>query len=138
MVRTPFPNNIVPQSRITNPLYKFYNNLLPPPNNYPDTTIEPNQDLISYSNTGFETYNSYANRLDYDLSEVNRFMFRWSWNHWENGGNTQYLQSFSNPTINSAGQDRRNLGSGVNWVHTLAQGWSSMSTRVSTTGTFGR
>jgi len=119
VVRSPFPNNIVPQSRITNPMYKFYNNLLPTPNNYPDTTIEPNQDLISYSNTGFETYNSYANRLDYNLSEANRLMFHWSWNHWENGGNTQYLESVSVPTVNSAGQDRRNAGTGLNWVHTF-------------------
>jgi hypothetical protein len=119
VVRQPFPNNIVPQSRIINPMYQFYNKLLPVPNNYLGNTVEPNQDLISYSNTGFERYDSYANRMDYNLSETNRFMLHWSWNHWENGGNTQYLETFSIPTVNSAGQDRRNAGIGLDWVHTF-------------------
>jgi Carboxypeptidase regulatory-like domain len=120
VVRTPFPNNIVPQSRITNPMYAFYNKLFPLPNNIsPDPTAQPNQDEISYSNRGTERYDSYANRMDYNLSETDRFMFRWSWNQWGNMGGSQYLAATSNPIVNSSGQNRRNLGGGVNWVHTF-------------------
>ncbi len=44
--RTPFPGNIVPVSRITNPMYKFFNNYLPLPNTLPaDPGCSPTRTL---------------------------------------------------------------------------------------------
>ena len=117
IARTPFPGNIVPQSRIVNPMYNFYNKLLPLPNNInPNPAIEPNQDEISYANPATQRYDSYANRFDYNQSDANRFMVRWSWNKWASLSSMQYLSATN---ISSNGADRRNFGGGVDWVHTF-------------------
>jgi len=117
VVRTPFPGNIVPQTRIVNPMYKFYSNLLPLPNNPPATGIQPNQNFIAYAIPANSKYNSYANRYDYNLSTKDRFMFRWSWNNDRNLNGSWLV--YSNPPLNSSGQTRNNVGAGLDWVHTF-------------------
>jgi hypothetical protein len=118
VMRTPFARNIVPESRIINPMYKFYSNLLPLPNNTPlDPTQQPNQNFIAYSNPAGENYSSYANRFDYNLSTKDRFFFRWNWNNWRNL-NSSWLV-YANPPLNDSGQTRNDVGFGLNWVHTF-------------------
>ena len=119
VVRTPFPGNIVPASRITNPVYKFYSSFLPTPNNLPqDPTVQPNQDFIAYSSIYTERYNSYVNRYDYNLDSNNRILVRWSWSEWKNSNPTWQFYAPTSPSIwQGSGQFRHNVGAGLDWVH---------------------
>ncbi len=119
VVRTPFAGNVVPQSRIINPVYKFYSSFLPLPNTYPTVaTQQPNQDFTAYSSPYTELYNSYTNRYDYNLNSNNRIMARWSWNQWKNSNPTWQFYAPSNANIwQGSGQYRHNVGAGVDWVH---------------------
>jgi len=118
VVRTPFVGNIVPLNRAINPMYKFYSNLLPLPNNPPTSpTTQPNQNFIAYSNPYHETYNQYANRIDYNTSAKDRFFFRWSWNNWRNLNSSWMI--YTNPPLNEGGNTRHNVGLGLDWVHTF-------------------
>ncbi len=118
VVRTPFAGNIVPLNRTINPMYKFYSDLLPLPNNPPpNPATQPNQNFIAFSNPASENYNSYANRVDYNLSAKDRFFFRWSWNNWRNL-NASWLV-YATPALNDSGQTRHNIGLGFDWVHTF-------------------
>jgi hypothetical protein len=120
VVRDPFPGNIVPQTRIINPMYKFYSSLLPSPNTLSsDPAVEPNRDYTAYSAPYQENYNAYSNRYDYNLSEKNRFYLRWSWNKWVNGS-TYWLYASNIPDIGLANSIRQNFGAGADWVHTFS------------------
>src|SRR5207237_9129313 len=90
VIRTPFAGNIVPQNRITNPMYKFLNDYLPLPNVTPVDGVEPNRNFDANSALYYEHYTQLANRYDYNISTNDRVFFRWSWNDWQNhGGNFQ-------------------------------------------------
>ena len=117
VVRTPFPGNIVPQSRIINPAYKFYSSYLPLPNSLPDDlALEPNRDYTSYSAQYTERYNSYVNRYDFNANANNRFFVRGSWNEWKNSN--PGWQYYAQPDIwRDSGTFRRNVGAGADWVH---------------------
>lgn len=120
VVRTPFPGNIVPQSRITNPMYKFYDKLLPAPNTLSaNPAVEPNQDYMAYSERAPNVYNAETNRIDYNLSAKDRFFVRWSYNEWSNAGSEGWLYASSMPELETSGQLRNNLGAGADWVHTF-------------------
>ena len=118
VVRTAFPGNIVPKNRIINPMYAFYSKLLPLPNNTPaNPSTQPNQNFIAYSNPYRETYNQYANRIDYNTSAKDRFFFRWNWNNWRNLNSSWMV--YTNPPLNEGGNTRHNVGMGLDWVHTF-------------------
>ena len=117
VVRTPFPGNIVPQSRTINPVYKFYSTYLPLPNSLSaDPSVEPIRDYTAYSALYTENYNSYVNRYDLNASSNNRFFVRWSWNQWKNSN--PGWQYYAQPEIwKESGTFRRNIGIGADWVH---------------------
>src|SRR5439155_14963056 len=116
VIRTPFPGNIVPQTRITNPMYKFLSGYLPLPNTVIPAGSEPNQDFNANSALYFEHYTQIANRFDYNISSNNRVFVRWSWNDWLNhGGN---YQDYLTPNFRqNAGNNRHNSGIGLDFVH---------------------
>jgi hypothetical protein len=83
VTRTPFPNNIIPSSLIAaNPIYKFYTQEYPLPNN-PAGFVQPDGTNNFYD--GSEPYNDYfdsiVNRYDYVVSEKMRINGKWYWNH---------------------------------------------------------
>jgi len=79
-IRDPFPGNILPRSRWSNPVYDFYNGLLPAPNNDPsDATREPLENYIATAIPWHFNYYSVNNRFDYYHSDKHRFFARWSW-----------------------------------------------------------
>ena len=118
-VRDPFANNRVPTARIINPMYKFYRDLLPEPNNNPaDPRLEPARNYIGYSAPYQENYNSYANRIDYRLSDRHRFFLRWSWNQWKNR-DANWPYAGKSPDILAYGQIRNNFGGSADWTWTI-------------------
>lgn len=77
-VRDPFIGNIIPASRITNPLYNFYTQRMPRPNNDPtDPAKEPINNYLAPGMPNNVKYRSWNNRIDYQPSEKHRFYFRW-------------------------------------------------------------
>ncbi|MCU1236438.1 MAG: hypothetical protein JWP63_4405 [Candidatus Solibacter sp.] len=120
VIRAPFAGNIVPSSRIINPTYNFYTKLLQLPNNInPDPAHDPSQNFISINNPNKEWYNSFANRFDYNQSDKDRFMFRWSRWYWKNRQGQMYTVPEMDTPLNYGGAERRNLSLGVDWVHTI-------------------
>ena len=117
-IRDPFPNNIIPASRIVNPLYNLYRQMVP----------RPNQNLIENGTTPSGNYyrggepdkpvsSLYALRLDYNKSSNDRFFFRAS-------GNT-FIEPVSDWTyevpefegLHSIDRSRYNWAVIGNWTH---------------------
>jgi hypothetical protein len=116
VVRTPFPVNIVPASRIDNPIYKFYSSHLPNPNAVPASNLQPTNDFVAYSSPYSENYNSVTNRYDYNINSVNRLMFRWEWNQWKNNNPTWQFYAPTNANWwQGSGQYRHNVGAGLDY-----------------------
>ena len=119
VVRDPLPGNRLPASRIVSPLHKFYNNLLPEPNNDPaDPRLEPSRNYIAYSSPYRESYDSYANRIDYRLSDRHRFFVRWSWNQWKNR-DANWPYASKSPDILAYGQILNNVGISADWTYAV-------------------
>jgi len=83
VTRTPFPGNIVPQNFISaNPIYKFYTQEYPLPNN-PAGYVQPDGTNNYYD--GDQPYNDYfnsiVNRYDYVVNDKMRINGKWYWNH---------------------------------------------------------
>ena len=116
-VRDPLPGDILPPSRIINPVYKTYLGFEPTPNNLPATALlEP---LNNYLDPG-EPYNWFyeavTNRFDYQPSEKIRFFGRWSWNKYREDRQDWTYQTARGLMTN--GVNRNNLGITANWVYT--------------------
>jgi len=77
-IRQPFPNNLIPKSRIINPAYKSYTGFLPVPNNDPlDPRKEPTNNLNIANGPRIIDHIDAANRIDFNLSTRHRFFGRW-------------------------------------------------------------
>ena len=115
-VRDPIPGNILPKSRLVNPVYGTYLGFEPGPNNLPaSAALEP---LNNYQDPG-EPYNwfyeAFTNRFDYQHSEKNRFFGRWSWLKYREDRQDWTYQTARGLMTN--GVNRNNLGATVNWVY---------------------
>ncbi len=68
-IRDPFPGNIIPQSRIINPMYQHYVDFLPKPNSNPvDPRQEPTNNYLVRTYTDPIQSQIYGARLDYNHS----------------------------------------------------------------------
>jgi len=116
-VRDPIPGNILPPSRIINPVYGAYLKFLPTPNNLPTATnLEPLNDYVDPAEPYNWSYEAVANRYDYALSEKHRFFGRWNW--------LKYREDRQDWTYETArglqtnGVNRNNLGVSADYVFT--------------------
>ena len=81
-VRNPFPGNIISRSRINHPMYAFYSQRMPVPNNDPaDPRREPVNNYLAGSMPNNVFYSSWNNRIDYQANERHRFFLRWLKTH---------------------------------------------------------
>jgi outer membrane receptor protein involved in Fe transport len=77
-IRSPFPGNIIPRDRIRNPIYDFYAQRMPLPNNDPtDPRREPVNNYLATGMPNTVDYRSWNNRIDYQANDKHRFFFRW-------------------------------------------------------------
>lgn len=82
VVRTPFAGNVLPRTRMTNPMYSFYSQRLPMPNNDPtDPRREPFNNYLATGMPNNVDYNSWNSRIDFQANEKHRFFFRWLRTH---------------------------------------------------------
>jgi hypothetical protein len=81
-IRDPFPGNIIPRDRIRNPMYDFYAQRMPVPNNDPtDPRREPVNNYLATGMPNNVDYRSWNNRFDYQATDKHRFFFRWLKSH---------------------------------------------------------
>jgi len=80
VVHDPFPGNKgIP---ILNPMYKYYVNLYPKPNDVPGlVTAEGINNYYASAMPKNEKFNSILNRMDYNFNEKHRINGKWYWNH---------------------------------------------------------
>jgi hypothetical protein len=116
-LRDPIPGNILPKSRIINPVYPTYLKFLPTPNNSPaNAALEPLNNYVDPAEPYNWSYEALANRYDYSLSEKHRFFGRWSW--------LKYREDRQDWTYETArglmtnGVNRNNLGASLDYVYT--------------------
>ena len=116
-VRTPFPGNIIPQNRVTDPVYGTYVKFLPTPNNPPaSASQQPLNNFLDPAEPYNWKYEAFANRIDYVLSEKNRFFARWNWLKYREDRNDWTWQTERGLMTN--GINRNNLGIIGDWVYT--------------------
>ena len=117
VVRTPFPGNKgVP---ILNPVYKYYTDLYPVPNDVPGlVTPDGINNFLAVGMPKNEKFNSMVNRVDHNINEKMRVFGRWYWNHrladeydWTYG---------TKHGLQSDGLVRINHGVGVTYNYTLS------------------
>jgi hypothetical protein len=81
-VRDPFPGNIIARARVAHPMYSFYAQRMPLPNNDPtDPRREPVNNYLASSMPNNVFYHSWNNRFDYQATDKHRFFFRWLKTH---------------------------------------------------------
>jgi len=86
MIRSPFPNNIIPRDRIfnadgtyKNPLMALYSRMLPKPNqNFIENGQQPNGNFYRGGEPDSPKSQQYGFRLDFNASSRDRFFFRTS------------------------------------------------------------
>jgi hypothetical protein len=118
-VRTPFAGNVVPTNRFRNPMYSFYNQRMPTPNNDP---TDPRRDPVNnYLATGMPNnvdYNSWNNRVDFTASDRHRFFFRWLKSHF-----IEDAQDYTYETekgLMEWDEKRPTLSGAADWTFTLS------------------
>jgi hypothetical protein len=115
--RDPFPNNIIPASRMLNPMYKFYEKLYPLPNNPPQMDAEGRNNYFNGAIPFNWDYKAFQNRIDYVVNEKNRFFARWSYNKFVEDRNdwTYSTARF----LHSNALHRINKGMGLDYVRSI-------------------
>ena len=112
-IRTPFPGNIVPQSRFNNPMYTFYNNAIPLPNNNPTSpTQAPLTNLLPHCQPDSNIYNALNQKTDYNKSEKNRFYFRWNWSHYR-----EFYGDLTCTGLLTTDDTRQNISGVFDWTY---------------------
>ncbi len=117
-IRDPFPGNILPKSRITNPAYSYYLKTIPMPNNDPAPGKEPVNNWLGVSMPWTADYIALTNRIDYHRSSKSRFFGRWLWDNYD-FDRFDYTYEISPGLMNSRAI-RDNLNLIVDWVYTPA------------------
>ncbi|MBL8233114.1 MAG: TonB-dependent receptor, partial [Bryobacterales bacterium] len=116
-IRDPIPGNILPASRVVNPAYNFYRDLMPIPNNDPGPQREPLNNFLAVTTPLLRDYVAYTNRVDYNLSDRHRFFVRWSYNDWINDALDWTFDTLRG--LHSAKQNRTNWNGSGDWVYTM-------------------
>jgi hypothetical protein len=115
-VRTPFTGNILPKSRITNPMYQYYVKFLPVPNNEPlNPKSEPTNNYLGVAVPTQSNYDGITNRFDYQPSEKHRIFGRWTWDDYFLDMRDWAFQT--DRGLQTTGGVRGNLGSVLDWVY---------------------
>lgn len=115
-IRDPLPGNILPQSRIINPMYKFYaERVLPVPNNDPlDPRREPLNNFLAVGTPNLFDYYAQNLRVDYQPAGAHRFFVRWLRSTFQQDRTDWTYQTMRG--LQTSGLSRRNLGGAADWV----------------------
>jgi hypothetical protein len=109
VIRTPFPNNVIPSDRIFNPdgsyrnrLFGIYAGAVPVPNqNFLSPTQQPTGNYFRGSEPSIPVSHLFGVRLDYNVTQDNRLFFR--------GSGSQYHEATDDWTYESPNPQYRGL-----------------------------
>jgi hypothetical protein len=120
VTRTPFPNNVIPASMMTNPITKFYNQLYPAANN-PAGLVQPDgtQNFYDGSQGNNDWFPDFVNRYDFVINQKQRLNGKWYFNH---RLSDQYDWAHSTPLkgVESNGLYRPTRGGSLDYIYTLS------------------
>src|SRR5574340_157240 len=115
-IRDPIPSNVLPAARVVNSAYKAYAGFLPTPNSDP---LQPNKEPLNNYVAPAIPWNfnakTFSNRVDYNISDKDRFFGRWGFAQPEESGVDWTFQSA--PGLHANTLQRRNRNLIVDWVH---------------------
>jgi hypothetical protein len=119
VTRTPFPNNVIPASMLTNPIYKFMSQVYPLPNN-PAGLVQPDgtNNFYDGAQPNNDFFTSLLNRFDYNTTDKMHLSGKWYYNHrfsdqYDFGHDTPLAGMYSN------GLWRPTRGGSLDWTDTL-------------------
>ena len=119
VTRTPFPNNVIPSSMLTNPITKFYNQLYPLPNN-PAGLVQPDgsQNFYDGSQGNNDWFPDFVNRYDVVVTDKQRLNGKWYYNR---RLSDQYDWAHDTPLkgVESNGLYRPTRGGSLEYTYTL-------------------
>jgi carboxypeptidase family protein len=119
VTRTPFPNNILPASVMTNPITKFYSQLYPMPNN-PAGLVQPDgtQNFYDGGQPDNDYFPDFLNRIDYNINSKQRLSGKW---YYDGRTSDQYDWAHSTPLagVESNGLYRPARGGSLDYTYTL-------------------
>jgi hypothetical protein len=120
VTRTPFPNNTIPASIIAaNPIYKFFEQDYPLPNN-PAGYVQPDgtDNFYDYNEPYDDHFGSLVNRIDYVINDKMRINGKWYWNDRHQDA---YDFGYTTPLagLQANGLERRNVGGSGDFVYTF-------------------
>ena len=118
VTRTPFPNNVLPASMMTNPLTKFWSQIFPEPNNPSGQNPDGTNNFYDGSQGNNDWFPDFFNREDYAISERQHINGRWYYNH---RFSDQYDWAHSTPLkgIMSNGLWRPTRGGALDYLFTI-------------------
>jgi hypothetical protein len=119
VTRTPFSGNIIPQSLIAaNPIYKYYLQEYPLPNNGPSAQADGTNNFYDGDEPYNDYFNSIVNRYDYVANDKMRINGKWYWNHRQQNA---YDWGHATPLagLQSNGLVRQNKGGSGDFLYTV-------------------
>jgi len=118
VTRTPFPNNVLPSSLLTNPMRKFWDQIYPLPNNNPSVGPDGTNNFFDGSQGNNDWFPDFLNRYDYVISDRQRLNGKWYFNH---RFSDQYDWAHSTPlkSVMSNGLFRPTRGGSLDYVYTI-------------------
>jgi hypothetical protein len=118
-VRTPFPNNVLPASVMTDPITKFYSQLYPLPNN-PAGLVQPDgtNNFYDGGQPNNDRFPDFLNRVDYNMTQKQRLSGKW---YFDGRTSDQYDWAHSTPLagVESNGLYRPAHGASLDYTNTL-------------------
>ncbi|MFN0121881.1 MAG: carboxypeptidase regulatory-like domain-containing protein, partial [Blastocatellia bacterium] len=117
VTRDPFPNNQVP---ILNPMYRFYEPLVPRANNVPGVVSAEGTNNYLASATAFNwDYKAFNNRIDYQPTSKQRMFGKWTYTNFapEDRGDWTYETARG---LQVAGLVRKNIAMTFDHVYTFS------------------
>jgi hypothetical protein len=118
VVRTPFPNNILPASMITNPMRAFWDQIYPLPNNPPTMGPDGTNNFYDGSQGNNDWFPDFLNRFDYVINSRQHLNGKWYFNH---RFSDQYDWAHTTPLkgVMSNGLFRPTRGGSVDYVYAI-------------------
>ncbi len=117
VIRDPFPNNIIPSSRIVNPMYPKYIDFLPTPNVPIAAGQAPNNNYLGAAEPDPVKSHVWGTRVDYNLSERNRFFFRGSGSHFLENAEDWTYENPASDYLHALYRLRKTWSYTGNWTH---------------------
>lgn len=116
-IRTPFPGNIIPKSRMVNAAYNTYNKIYPLPNVQQAAGDDPVNNYLASQTPYNWDYKAYSNRVDYNVNDKWRVFGRWSFNNFGPEDRADWVYETARG-LNLNGLVRNNKGGNIDVVYT--------------------